>query len=1256
MFSEQRIAVIGIGGVFPGADGTEKFAEILENGTDCVRAVPKSRLNLIGLEDPSLYVERGYLEHIEYFDHKFFGYSKGEAVLLDPSHRIMLETAHHTLESAGYSRKKLEGTNTGVILAVGSNTYLDSLGDTSGAAYNANEAGMAAARISDFYKLRGKSYTLDTTCSSSLMAIHQGILELQSGECDLVLCGGVNIQIEPYTKKEFENSTFGIIADSYRSRSFDADASGTGVGEGCALVFLKRLDDAIRDHDTVYGVILGTASNHNGGRSNSLIAPSSSAQTECIVKAWKMSGIDPSEIGMAEAHGTGTKIGDPIEIKGLQDAFVYFGKTADNTCAVSAVKSNIGHLGMAAGAASFIKALLSVNTGIKYPLVHFKKGNPLIAWEHSPVYPCSVPEEWNRKERYACITSLGLCGTNVHMVIGNYVNEENLSSGELPQNILKLSAETEDGLERYIRSYSDFLEAHTSISASDLAYSANTGHDDCKYRTAFVFDSVSELKEKLNSFRNYPFTFDDFYILTDGSDMEYRILEKMLLSVPQMKYQMKSFDEKYKVKDGRGRHLLLFQAMVSTLKLAGSKCRGIVGIRKGQDTVNFINGKSDLYQIIEKHDQVSDTGFNSKAFADFAEKQKNSLFIGFGVGNEMLDLVPDKRNRVTVTENNVLSLFEVLYKAGFSIDWDVFYEEKRKRISVPGYPFVKEICWQYIKREKRELPEEIKNDFECISSDPVEQFVWQQFSENLKLESAGLDDDFFELGGNSIMSLKIIQKIKEKYGNSIDLDDFYDYSTVRMIAGHIKENIAVSADNALSAYLKTNETNPYKMQKAPEMDYYPVSDAQKRMWIMTMTNLSDTAYNMPACMEIHGSLDVERFIYAFEKISKIHESFRTTFHQIDGKVVQKIEESAKFSVEVREDPNLDIKTLIKPFDLEHGPLMRVVLVKRNDKHYTAFLDIHHIIGDGTSMAILLKDFLDLYEGREVKAPEFNYRDFTLWQKEFKNSEYKLKQDEYWKKELADLVDFDSTLPLDYDRPEVRTNEGDVYELVFESDFTDRLKSFAGKNKCTLNILLLSAFFLLLNKCNNQETVAIGMPISGRHGDDQHRIVGMFVNMLIIKMNIDPEMRYTDMLDELKRKAFRAYENQDSQFNDVTEMMEFDRKANKNPFFDLVFALQEIDMPELKLPDLSFTSENLDDSSKFDLVCTSYRMGDEIHLSMRYWIRIFKEETVKQMMKDFRNILEQILEAPDTAVSEIGVRRFSKLKKNTSFDDIDFVFS
>ena len=209
MLYQEKIAVIGMSGIFPGADGLEAFQTRLENGTDCVRPIPQARLELVGLHDPSLYVERGYLEDIESFDYAFFGYSKGEAVLLNPSQRIALQTAVHTMEHAGYSRKKLRDSNTGVILAVGTNSYLKTLGDTSGAAYNANEAGMAAARISDFYKLRGKSYTLDTTCSSSLMAIHQGILELAAGECDLVLCGGVNVQIEPYTRQDFENTSFG---------------------------------------------------------------------------------------------------------------------------------------------------------------------------------------------------------------------------------------------------------------------------------------------------------------------------------------------------------------------------------------------------------------------------------------------------------------------------------------------------------------------------------------------------------------------------------------------------------------------------------------------------------------------------------------------------------------------------------------------------------------------------------------------------------------------------------------------------------------------------------------------------------------------------------------------------------------------------------------------------------------------------------------------------------------------------------------
>ncbi|ADU21404.1 condensation domain-containing protein [Ruminococcus albus] len=1252
MLYQDKIAVIGMGGVFPGADGLEEFQTQLEKGVDCIRPIPRTRLDLVGLHDPSLYVERGYIDDIASFDHEFFGYSKGEAVLLNPSHRIALQTAVHTMEYAGYTRKKLRDSNTGVILAVGNNSYLQTLGDTSGAAYNANEAGMAAARISDFYKLRGKSYTLDTTCSSSLMAIHQGVMELESGECDLILCGGVNIQIEPYTKKEFENTSFGIIADSYRSKSFDSQASGTGVGEGCAMVLLKRMEDAVRDGDHIYGVILGSAANHNGGRCNSLIAPSSSAQTECIIRAWERSGIDPAKIGMAEAHGTGTKIGDPIEMKGLQDAFAHFGVMKEHSCALTAVKSNIGHLGMAAGAASFIKALIAIYAEKKYPLVHFKQGNPQIAWEHSVVYPCRQTEKWNDAERYACVNSLGLCGTNVHMVIGN-APEKLEKPKHLTENILKLSASSPETLRDYAAAYAGFIDTHPDICPTSLAFSANTGRDDANFRTAFSFRDLEQLRKKLSEdIGGSKTSFSQFYLLVDGSVSEMTVLEHLAACVPQMAHQFDLLKKAHSSLTPDGTQLLLYTALVNSFKVMGLNCRGIVGIRGGQAIVNLINGKITPEQAADGVRDMSKSDFDREKFMAFAEKKTDALLIGFGKDSEMMRLLEGHERILQVTQDDPLLLFETLYCGGLYIDWDAFYHEKLERTSVPAYPFAKKKCWQYVKAETVQSASLAEAEVMQKSKDPVEQYVYRLFIENLKLDDVGLEDDFFELGGNSIMSLKIIQKLKERYGDTIELDDLYEYATIREIAELIKEqsDVSVQADGKAPSV-----NDPYQMKKAPDMEYYPVSDAQKRMWIMTMTNSSDTAYNMPACMEINGKLDVKRFVDAFERIAQIHESFRTTFHQVEGSVLQKIEDSAHFKVELLDDPELDVRTLIRPFDLEHGPLMRVVLIRRGQDRYTAFLDIHHIIGDGTSMGIMLRDFLDLYQGHEVKEPPYNYRDFTLWQNEFKQSAFKLKQDDYWREELRDIVNFESTLPLDFDRPKVRTNEGDLYEMVFDAEFTRRLKQFAGDQKCTLNILLLSALFLVLGRCNHQDTVVIGMPISGRHGDDQHRIIGMFVNMLIIKIHLDPDMSYLQMLDSLKRKAFRAYENQDSQFNDVTEMMEFEREANKNPFFDLVFALQEIDIPRLELPELTFTSQNLDMSSKFDLVCTAYGMGDEIRLSMRYWIRIFKEETVKQIMQDFREILGEILDSPDRKLSVIGMRSMEKLQKDTTFDEINFSF-
>ena len=227
------------------------------------------------------------------------------------------------------------------------------------------------------------------------------------------------------------------------------------------------------------------------------------------------------------------------------------------------------------------------------------------------------------------------------------------------------------------------------------------------------------------------------------------------------------------------------------------------------------------------------------------------------------------------------------------------------------------------------------------------------------------------------------------------------------------------------------------------------------------------------------------------------------------------------------------------------------------------------------------------------------------------------------------------------------------EKCIEADLLADLQEFAGQYKVTMNVLLLSSFFIVLHKCRKQDIVSIGMPIAGRRGEEQYTIIGMFVNMLIIKMNMKEDMTYEEFIEALKRKAFKAYANQDSQFNDVIEMMNFQRKANKNPFFDMVFALQEIEMPELKIDGLRFDSGNLDRTAKFDMVCTSMVTQGRMMFSMKFWNKIFKRETIAALLHDVIHVLRQAITHPELKISEITIQRTIQKVEETSLDDISF---
>ena len=505
----EPIAVIGIGCRFPRAEGPDAFWELLRDGVDAISEVPPERWDAGAYYDadagrPGRMRTRygGFLSGVDRFDAAFFGISPHEAKRMDPQQRLLLEVAWEALEHAGIPPDRLAGQAVGVFLGICANDYArfqtsdPALID--GYAGTGNALSVAANRLSYALDLRGPSLALDTACSSSLVALHQACLSLRTGECRTALAGGVNLTLTPHWTIAFSQA--GMMAADGRCKTFDAAADGYVRGEGCGLVVLKRLRDALADGDRPLAVIRGSAVNQDG-RSNGLTAPSRQAQEEVVSRALEQAGLPPGAIGYIEAHGTGTPLGDPIEVNALKSVLLAARPPPEHRCALGSVKTNIGHLEAAAGIAGVIKTVLALHHELIPPHLHLEHLNEQIELAGTPLYVPTRAVPWPRTAapRRAGVSSFGFGGTNAHVILEEspIVHVTPAARPERAWHVLTLSAKSEPALGELARRYGGLPLADPLL--ADVCYSANTGRAHLPYRAAIAADSPDALRQGLRA-------------------------------------------------------------------------------------------------------------------------------------------------------------------------------------------------------------------------------------------------------------------------------------------------------------------------------------------------------------------------------------------------------------------------------------------------------------------------------------------------------------------------------------------------------------------------------------------------------------------------------------------------------------------------------------------------------------------------------------------------------------------------------------
>ncbi len=558
------------------------------------------------------------------------------------------------------------------------------------------------------------------------------------------------------------------------------------------------------------------------------------------------------------------------------------------------------------------------------------------------------------------------------------------------------------------------------------------------------------------------------------------------------------------------------------------------------------------------------------------------------------------------------------------------------------------------KVDRRALPEPQLQE-SCQQSyvapiDNIEMELVETWSEILGVEKIGTLDNFFDLGGHSLKATRLLAKIEQKFNAKIPLKDFFVKPTVKELAELIK---------------KTEKTDRMQIVPVEQREYYPVSSAQKQIYVLEHFGGIKTGYNIPLIFMIQGELDKTRLITAISKLQQRHESLRTSFVIIDGKPRQKI--NNEVLIEIEEDivapDELDerLHNFIRPFELSKSPLFRVGLFQSRGTHYLIF-DIHHIITDGSSMSILSREFIQFYQGKELPELSIQYKDFAVWQNHFQKTDDFKVQERYWLEQFADSIPV-LNLPLDYPRPAKMDFDGAEFDFVLSLELTEELKTLAKETNTTLYMILLTTYTIFLSKYTDQKDVCVGTPVAGRSNAALDPVIGMFVNTLVMRNQPTMSKHFLDFLSEVKANALLAFDNQDYPFEMLVESLKLERNPGQNPIFDTLFVLQNIDFSELVTGETRFKNYNHKTQvAKTDITLTAIEDQGEIHFTLVYRTKLFNETTIVEMANDLVELLKKIITNPNITIGEILITNPEELLTRQAIEaelnqvmDIEFDF-
>ncbi|MEV6002186.1 beta-ketoacyl synthase N-terminal-like domain-containing protein [Streptomyces griseomycini] len=842
----KLIAVVGMACRFPGVRDTDEYWNALVKGTTSLAPLTADELAARNvpretLDDPQYVPVAGALDDVEMFDAAYFGIPPAEAAAMDPQHRLFLQEAVHALEHAGWTGGK--DRQVGVFCGTGENRYAAMLPSPhSGARTHRSMSDAPAAlplRVSYHLDLRGPSVFVSSLCSTSLTAVHLARRSLLAGECDVALAGAVSVQMpQHHGYRALDGS---VMSPDGRLRPFDREARGTVPGSGVGIVVLKRLDDALREDDTVHAVIRGSALNNDGADRQSFAAPSVRGQRDVIIAALTDAGVDPATVGYVEAHGTGTPLGDPVELAALREAREQAGATTP--CAIGAVKSSLGHLDTAAGMAGLIKAVLAVREGMVPATVGHDELNPLVDLGDSGLYISVTTHPWPHAEhpRRAAVTALGVGGTNAHMVLEQPPTAPAGPTAPEEPHIFPVSAHTPLSFDRLCSRLAETL-VQKEHAPGDVARTLQEGRRHHKLRRAWVSSSLDVVSTVLNG-KPDPAPADGLVLAIDlGEEKPYALDARLGERIPELRRALRHTDPVAfgtvvaahtargmldalsalgVVPDavaavGAGEYLAFAHAGALpwdvALRCAERHGRALEASLPGGDLSLCERLLDDIERdlaacppaplTMEVRSVTSNTGFPSDRVPPAGHLPAMTRAAVTGEGNAVLPSGRPSLLDAAAGWEQWLRLVAHCWERGADVSWDRLRATGR-RIPLPGYPFDEARHWAVPTPDATTAHAGAPGEVRATDSvgapatgsrtdgarDVLAALgaIWQTV---LGVPTVAPEDSFFDLGGHSLLASQIMTRIRERFEVRIPLGDLLDAETLSGMAELVQDELA----------------------------------------------------------------------------------------------------------------------------------------------------------------------------------------------------------------------------------------------------------------------------------------------------------------------------------------------------------------------------------------------------------------------------------------------------------------------------------